>query len=436
MSQRTLLLFKLAYLGVAAVPLAVAFAGHPRPGRGFAVEFAVGLGFVGFGVLALQFAVTGRFQWYSRVLGLDTLLHFHRQIALVAYGFILAHLGILVAASPVYAAFLDPRVEPLRALALWVVIAALTAIIVTTLWRRQLGIPYQWWLTGHALLALAIVFIGLVHILRVGWYVAQPWKQAVWVGATLLAFGLLLHSRLYQPLRLRRRPWRVTEVRRERGESWTLRLQADGHAGMPFRAGQFVWLTLGPSPFSLDQHPFSISSSAARPEEVELTVKELGDFTAEVGRVEPGTVAFLDGPYGGFVPDDEAGGIVCVAGGIGITPIMSILRTLRDRPDPAPTVLVYGAASVEDATFLSELEEMGREPWLDLTVVLEAPPEGWEGEVGRVTPDVLARHLPPDRPDLQYLVCGPDPMQDGTEAFLSDRGVPVDRVRSERFNIA
>jgi predicted ferric reductase len=283
MSQRTLLLFKLAYLGVAAVPLAVALAGHPRPGRGFAVEFAVGLGFVGFGVLALQFAVTGRFQWYSRVLGLDTLLHFHRQIALVAYGFILAHLGILVAASPAYAAFLDPRVEPLRALALWAVLAALTAITVTTLWRRQLGIPYQWWLTGHALLALAIVFIGLVHVLRVGWYVAQPWKQAVWVGATLLAFGLLLHSRLYQPLRLRRRPWRVTEVRRERGESWTLRFQAEGHAGMPFRAGQFVWLTLGPSPFSLDQHPFSISSSAARPEEVEPTVKELGDFPPRSG---------------------------------------------------------------------------------------------------------------------------------------------------------
>jgi len=435
-SRNVLVSAKLAYVALAAAPLAVAAIGHPRPGRGFAVEFAVGLGFVGFSILVLQFAVTGRFRWFSQVLGLDTLLHFHRQIALIAYVFILTHLGILVASSPAYAVFLDPRVEPLRALALWAVLVALTAIIVTTLWRRRLGIPYQWWLTGHAALAAMIVFIGLVHILRVGWYVAQPWKQAAWVGATLLAIGLLLYSRLYKPLRLRARPWRVEAVRPERGESWTLRFRPEGHEGMRFLAGQFVWLTLGPSPFSVDPHPFSIASSAARGDRIELTVKELGDFTEGIGEVEPGTPAFLDGPYGGFVLDERAEGAVFVAGGIGITPVMSILRTLADRRDPLPAVLLYGVPTAEAATFLEELEEMGRAPWLDVRLVIERPPECWTGERGRLTPEVLRRHLPEDRPGLRYYVCGPEPMMDGVESFLDERGVPLGRVHSERFNIA
>lgn len=436
MSQRALLLTKLAYVMLAGAPLAVAALGHPRPGRGFLIEFAVGLGFVGFSMLALQFALTGKFRRFSEVLGLDTLLHFHRQIGLLAYGFILAHIGILISSSPAYAVFLDLRVEPIRALALWTVLIALTAIIVTTLWRRQLGIPYQYWLAVHAVLALAIVFIGLVHILRVGWYVAQPWKQAVWIGATVLAIGLLLYARLYLPLRQKQRPWRVTGVRPERGESWTLQFRPEGHDGMRFLAGQFVWLTLGPSPFSMDQHPFSISSSAVREDQVELTVKELGDYTAKIGEVEPGTPAFLDGPYGGFVLDEEADAAVFVAGGIGITPVMSILRTLRDRSDPVPVVLLYGVAAEESATFLEELEEMGREPWLDFVPVVERPHAAWQGERGRVTPEMLRRYLPEDRPGVRYYVCGPDPMMDGVEAFLVDQDVSLDRIHSERFNIA
>ncbi|CAN5559079.1 ferredoxin reductase family protein [soil metagenome] len=436
MSHRALLLSKVAYVILAGAPLAVAAIGHPGPGRGFIIEFGVGLGFVGFSMLALQFALTAKFRWISTVLGLDTLLHFHRQIGLIAYGFIVAHLGILMASRTEYLNFLNLWDEPIRALALWAVLTALTLIIVSTLWRRQMRIPYDWWRRGHGVLALMIVFIGLVHILRVGWYISQPWKQLLWIIMTMAAVGLLLYARVYKPMRLKQRPWRVAEVRRERGQSWTLRFVPDGHDGMPFLAGQFVWLTLGSSPYSIHQHPFSISSSAAHPRAIDLTVKELGDYTESIGQVEVGTPAFLDGPYGSFILDDEAKGAVFIAGGIGITPVMSILRTMRDRSERFPATLIYGVGSEEGATFLEELNEMASEPWLDLVLIVDRPSAKWQGERGFLNQDILNRSLPKDRPGLRYFVCGPEPMMDMAEAHLHDSGVPTSRINSERFNLA
>src|SRR5690606_5423672 len=106
------------------------------------------------------------------------------------------------------------------------------------------------------------------------------------IGAAPLL--MLAHVRLIRPLRLRRRPWRVAEVRREAARIWTLALEPEGHEGFAFLPGQFVWLTLGESPLAIRQHPFSISSSAENPRRIDLTIKELGDFTSTIGTVPTG----------------------------------------------------------------------------------------------------------------------------------------------------
>jgi predicted ferric reductase len=424
------------YLTLAALPLAVVVVRPVPPGRGFWVEFAVGLGFVALAMLGLQFALTARFRRIAAPYGLDTLLHFHRQAGLVAFVLALAHPLILFVAEPAFLAFLDPRAGFVRAAALWMLLGCLVTVIGMTLWRRPLGVSYDWWRATHAILAFLVVFIGLVHVLRVGHYIAVPWKQGVWVGVTGGAMLLLVHARLVKPLRLRRSPYRVAEVRPERGRSWTLVLEPVGHGGMPFKAGQFAWLTLGPSPFALAQHPFSFASSAQRPTRLELTIKELGDFTAGIGRVAPGTTAFLEGPYGAFTLDPHAGGAVFIVGGVGITPVMSILRTMRDSGDARPAVLIYGSPDWEGVIFREELAELAEELRLDVVHVLEDAPVGWTGEPGRIDEVLLRRHLPIDSPALEYFVCGPEQMMDVVEPFLLERGVPLRRLNSERFNIA
>jgi predicted ferric reductase len=285
------------------------------------------------------------------------------------------------------------------------------------------------------------VLVGLVHVLRVNHYISAPWKQAFWALMTGAAIFLLVQVRILKPLRMLKRPYTVTDVKREpvAGPAvWTVTLEPANHPGMRFTPGQFAWLTLGISPFSLEQHPFSFVSSAAAPGAIQFTIKDLGDYTARTGEVKTAARAYLEGPYGAFTLDDDAPGGAFIVGGIGITPVMSILRTLRDRGDRRPLVLLYANLAEDRIVFRSELEELRRELNLQIVHIVEEAPASTDGTlaVGRITPQFLDSHLPRLKRGFQYLICGPEPLMDMAERHLLERGVPLTSLRSERFNIA
>ena len=111
----------------------------------------------------------------------------------------------------------------------------------------------------------------------------DPFKRTLWICMTIFWITLLLYVRLFKPLFMLRRPYRVTEVRAERGDTTTLVMDPDGHAGFRFKPGQFGWLNVWGSPFRITGHPFSFSSSAeAANGRVEMTIRNLGDFTNAV----------------------------------------------------------------------------------------------------------------------------------------------------------
>jgi predicted ferric reductase len=420
------------YALLALAPLGVALIGYDRPARPFWVEFGVGLGFVGLSMMALQFVLTARFKGIAEPFGTDAMLQFHRQAGLVACAFVAGHVLILIAARPGYVAFFDPSVNLPRAFALVTVLFALAGIVGLTLLRKRLRVPYEWWRLTHGLLSVLVMLISVSHVLMVGRYVSGLWKPALWIALTAAAVAMLAYSRLIKPWLSRKRPYRVTAVDQEGTGVWTLTLEADGHNGIAFKPGQFAWLTLGPSPFSLKQHPFTFASSAEEKGRYRFTIKELGDFTSRIGKTEIGTKAWLDGPYGAFTPDAEADQIVLIAGGIGITPMASILRTLRDRGDTRPTTLIYGCPQESDLVFREELATLAHKA----VFVVETPGQGWQGETGIITAELLQKHLPPDSQATEYFVCGPEPMMDAVEKALMERGVPIRRRHSERFNIA
>jgi predicted ferric reductase len=194
--------------------------------------------------------------------------------------------------------FLDPRVNFLRGRVPHPRVFALPALIVTSLWRDTFRLPYQWWRLGHGALALLILVIGLVHITRVHHYLSDPWKQALWIVIGTTSIGSILYVRAIKPLKVRRRPYRVAAVSPAAARTWTVALEPVADTTLRFRAGQFAFVTLDDSPFSLEQHPFSIASSATRPDRLEFVVKELGDYTATIGRTPVGQTAYVDGPYG------------------------------------------------------------------------------------------------------------------------------------------
>ena len=427
------------YVVAMMLPFVVALA-PPRPDpRGLAVDLGVAIGFVAFAMLGAQFLLTARFPRLAAPYGLDGLIRFHRVAGVVALVAVLTHIGTLVAVRSEFRAFLNPFDDLVRAGALWMLLGALVALVALTIWRKQLGIPYQWWRLTHGVLALVVILVAVVHIFRVGYYSAVPWKMAVWAMYGAGSAMLLVWTRVIRPIRSLRRPWRVIDVRPEPGRAWTVALEPEGHPGMAFRAGQFAWLAISQRPWDIDVHPYSFSSSAELAStngRVEFTIKELGDFTSTIGRIPVGSSAYLDGPYGDFVLEESASGAVFVVGGIGVTPALSIIRTMRDRDDDRPVWLVYGVGHPSNVIARDELEVLREAGHLHLTLVAEEPDEGWSGEQGLITEELLGRVLPPLDAHLAVFCCGPREMRDAVLPSLRALGANTERLRAERYDLA
>jgi predicted ferric reductase len=165
-----------------------------------------------------------------------------------------------------------------------------------------------------------------------------------------------------------------------------------------------------------------------------MSIRDLGGFTSTIHQVPPGQRVYLDGPYGAFTSGNPTDMHVLIAGGVGVTPMMSLIRTFADRGDERPVILLYGSKDWESITFREELEALKAR--LDLTIVhvLADPPADWTGEQGFITAEVLKRHLPPPFAEHEYFICGPGVMMDAIERALGEMNVPLFKYHSERYS--
>jgi predicted ferric reductase len=421
------------YLLLSLTMLAVAIAGSIPDYRDFWTELAVALGFIGLAMFTLQFLFSGRFKAIAPTFGMDNIIQYHREIGIVAFFFILAHPLILIFHNPDFLNYFNPKVNLMRAVALSFVSVAILMIVATSLWREAFKLDYEKWRLVHGLLGLSIVFIGIVHSIQVSHYLHSFWKKAAIAALGGAGMYLTVHTRVVRPWLSRKYPYRIKEVKEERGDAYTVILEPEGHKRLRFICGQFVWITIGPSPFSLQQHPFSVASSI-KDKTISLTAKELGDFTEGWKNLQKGTRAFLEGPFGSFTPVPDKN-IFLVMGGIGITPAMSMLRSLRDTNDSREAVLIYGCKNWEDVTFREELEDISKKIKLKIVYLLSEPADDWKGEKGHIDQQFLEKYLPEKPEEFMYFICGPKPLMDITEIALRNTGIDWRTIYTERFEI-
>ena len=410
---------------------------------GFGIALADALGYIGLALMAFELALVTRTKGAAGAFGEDALLQFHRQIGIAAFLLVLAHPLLLIVTHAYPAAILWPGGG--MAWPVWIGSVAFICVLLVvgfSLLRKRLRSPYELWQATHGLLAMALVATAVIHIVAVGRFAAMPVMQAVWAVYLVVFIGLFFRYRLFKPLRLWGRPWEVVENRPERGNARTVVLKPTRHKGFTAEPGQFAWVGFGRTPFAMTQHPICISSAndADQPgDEVSFTIKALGDWSSKVvPEVKPGAKAWVDGPHGVFTIDREEGaGYGLIGGGVGITPLRSMVLALEERGDVRPVVLFYGVNSEADLTYDEELAGLDRR-MENLTVVrvLSKPGDGWTGERGYIDADILKRHLPERLlTRFQYFICGPNALMDAMEKALPQIGVARDHVHTERFDM-
>jgi predicted ferric reductase len=422
---------------VLALPFAVLLAGERVEGRNLLWDFSMGLGFGALALTGMQFALTARFRALTYPFGADIVYLFHRYLALGTLGVILGHFGILYFWFEAELRELNPLEARWELTSGRVALVAFGLLVVTSEFRKWLKLEYEFWRYVHFGLAVIGFGAAIAHVLGVGRFTAAVETRALWLGVTLAWVLLLVWLRVGKPWLQRRNPWRVVSNTEERGGAHSLVFEPLGKPLKPWKPGQFVWLTFAGSPYQLDEHPFTIASAPEEGPNVTLSIKPLGDFSNAVVKAKPGDIGYLEGPFGVFTTEREkpVGGFVMIAGGIGITPMLSNLKAMQARGDDHPTVLFYANPDLESAAFREELAEMQKSLNFKLVHVVEDPPPGANVEKGYVTREILEKHLPGDLDGYKFLLCGPTPMTEGIKSTLEEMGVPDSNIDTEVFGM-
>ncbi|GAY08046.1 FAD/NAD(P)-binding oxidoreductase [Pseudonocardia sp. N23] len=434
--QARVVAWRLGYLTLALAPLALCLI-DLDPGRGFWVNLSVAAGFVALSLLGLQFLLAARWPRATTPFGADVLLQFHRQVTVLIVVLALGHPTVLFVWDSRFLGLLDVVSAPMRAKLAVLSVVALLVLVATSIWRTTLRLSYPAWQTLHAGLALVVAGAALAHVIMIGYYVDQRWEQVLWIAYTAAFVWVGVYVRVVKPIGRYRRRFRVVAVTAEGGGSHGLELEpVTPAAARAFAPGQFAWIMVGRSPFALTYHPFSYASSAEHPERVRFVIRGIGPFTAGIGDVRAGADVYVDGPWGHFSPDRvDASAWVLIAGGVGITPMLSILLTRRDRGDHRPVWLFQAARDEESLVAQDLLAELAADPGVTVVPILSRPAATWTGERGRVDPDHLRRYLPADLGEVHAFVCGPPGMTDAACAAAQAAGIAPRAVHSERFSM-
>ena len=423
------------YVVLALAPVAFLSAAPPTEDSDD-VLVPVAIGFVAITMLALQVVISSRAPAFTAPFGIDRLIRIHRAAGYLVLGLIAAHVVTVIGAEDDRANWLHPFEAPLAGRLGLGAVVLLVLLTLTVLWRRVLGITYEAWRGLHIVFGLGALALAFGHVLAVSRFTQTGTIRWLTLGFVVAALVAAFYLRVSRQFSAARRPYRLAQKRFEPDGSITLELEATGgHAGAAFLPGQFAWLKHAGSPYALTEHPFSYASSAHAPARPSFTVKPVGDFTSALEEMQRGDQMLIDGPHGSpaLVDDRDC---VLIAGGSGITPAMSVLRTAADEADSRRLLLLYFLRDAAKPSFASELRELERRPEVEMTLVPSQPAPDWKGPAGRVSRELLDALLPPDRERWSYLVCGPPGMADSAEAGLRALGIPRGAIRVERFALA
>jgi predicted ferric reductase len=364
-------------------------------------------------------------RWFG---GFDRVVVWHRGTAIAGVLLLVPHLA-LVTSSP------DPN-ETGFGHALGDV--ALLGLLVLTLWalaprlraarwpgpvRTLARTTYEHWLGAHRLTGL-FVAVAVTHgaivdpVLR-----HSSVLRVAFVLVGVAGVGAYAYRELVAPHVVPAYDYTVRAVRRLGERTAEIDLEPVGER-LAFRPGQFVMATF--AGYAAGQrHPFSISSGAGD-RRLDVTVKASGDYTGRlVESLHPGDAARVLGPFGGFDYRDGGGRQIWIAGGIGVTPFVSWIRSLDGSFD-RDVDFWYSVHGSGDAVYRDEIEEATRQhPSLRTHLVLS-------DANGPLTADAVLRGVGPDADPWIYM-CGPPAMMKALARGLRRRGVPRTRVRWEDF---
>lgn len=388
--------------------------------------------------LVLQLWMGARVKLLERGVGLDNILRYHSLNARLTLTFIVLHPTLMFGPFLLSRTMTLPDIISSFGLYHYLGIAAFLLIILTitvTVYQSKLRINYEHWKVIHKV-GYIIIILGFVHSFFVGSdIIARRPLFYWWVILAFFAISAFFYRYVVRSWLLRKSMYQIVKIAKETSDIRSIYFKPLNSGIFPYVPGQFAFVRFYSKRLSSEEHHFTISSSPLH-NPISFTVKESGDFTSQLDKLRVGDTARIEGPFGAFSNAGMTGPFVFIAGGIGITPLMSMVRFMKDTNQKEKTLLIYSAKTKKDLAFYNALEKLKKQArWLKVIYVLSQESHsnekhGWYH--GRITAHLLQKQVS-NVLSSQFFIVGPVPMMDEVTKLLVQLGVNKRKIFTERF---
>jgi len=383
----------------------------------------------------MQFIAMGRIGWLEPIFGMDRLAIFHRRNGIATISFILLHSSLMTLTHPVLYGgsvnVLDVFLLPY----VWLAFIAELLFILTvglSIYIVRKHLKFETWYAVHLLNYLAIALVPWHQLTNGGDFLTNKAFANYWIGLYVFTALCVLYWRFVKVfIKFLRHQFVVQKVVKETPTATSVYIAGKNMNKFKAKGGQFVLVRFLDQTRWSQEHPFSLSRLPDG-KTIRLTIRQLGDFTNGVPDITPGTSVAVSGPFGAFTHHlRRTQKLLYIVGGIGITPIRSMIEEQAAMGEKDNSIMLYGNRTEADTIFLNELRELAGKTGLQLHNVL-SDQKDYKGETGFVDQEKIAR-LVPDVTTRDIFLCGPPPMMWGIRDQLKALGVPAEQIHYERF---
>ncbi len=386
-------------------------------------------------LLLVQLPLAGRLKTLDRIFSLPLLMRQHRIHAWAVFVLALLHPFCVLLAEGTIVVPLEARYWPeWIGVALWVFVLVQ---FVTSRWRKPLGISFHRWLMFHRFIGLLVAILLVLHVLYVSETFTDEEIPSRWVLVTATLFGVVWLWVRTGRFRQRKNRYTVSRIEPTGSDATMVEMAPVSPGSFTYAPGQFAFLSFHNTAISKEPHPFTVASAPNENGTLQFVIRSCGDWTRKLEYIRPGDKVLVQGPFGHFshlyaAADQE---LIFIAGGIGITPMLSMLRFMADREDTRPVTLIWSNRSPEHIVLAEEMDRLADKLTGLHRVPIFTRNTTIEERSGRLNRTMLASILSGCSRRAAVFICGPYPMMARLKADLRALGFPTGSIFSEAFGL-
>lgn len=410
---------------------------------GHSYSLAMLFGIVSFVLFCFTLLLSTRVRFLDRLFGHDTVLRLHGYFAATA---LLAGLVHFILKTGYLDSLTVQNVPGIGALTIGIIIGVMTLVYMSagllggfppfvklrSHMAKRYPFDYSRAKFFHNVFSFVVALL-IFHVMLASSTQESLVRTACIGGLGSVALLRYLYHKLLRPIVNKAKKYHLLSVEKPASNIVRLTFSSQNGKKTNFLPGQFAYVRILSPECSGEEHPFSFSSSPKSPN-LQMTIKTIGDYTSRLSQIKPGTPVILDGPYGKFTPAHDDRNKVFIAGGIGITPLLSVLSFWQMMSNVPKTTLFWSVGHEEDLVDVQLLEQMAKEcPWFTFAPILTKEQLS-RYKHGRLSIEYMTETLGVEKlVTSDFYLCGPPPMIRGLVRSLRWQGVPKQRIHHELF---